>query len=206
MKAFLFLYPTIEFIWLELNLWFNYDPEPKKHLQRLNEIINIRYRQNDYQIYWLLFAQTPNSFLPDITRISEGIDVQTTDMIISAGITFEQLCRGSFANPEFVFSQIPDNLSELKVGGFHQDDCVDKMAEAAYRKGMPTLIDEDTTQRYFREIGLGRQIPDFREFTLSGFGYDDLRNSSPMLYSELVKRRRRKPWFAQEKLPSAVLA
>ena len=196
MKAFLFLYPIKEYfeVCLETHQRAfernNYDP------RRINDIINARYRQRGYSIHWLLFSTDEDSKKPDLSIASDYITICEEDTILTAGISAIDYFRESslgLKNPDsaFILAQMPD-LTELVLGGFHQLDCVDKLAEYVYQKGIPIFVDEDTTELFFARTSLCGDIPLVREtFTLADLGI-----SKNMM--ELAKEMRKgKPWVTQ---------
>jgi len=196
MKAFLFLYPIRKYfeVWLKKHQRAfeenNYDQ------RRINDIINARYRQREYSIHWLLFSTDEDSKKPDLSMVSDYITICKEDTIIVAGISARDYFGESSLglknpDPSFILAQIP-NLTKLVLGGFHQWDCVNKLAECAYQKGIPVFVDEDTTELFFATTYLCGDIPLIREtFTLADFGI-----SKNMMEFDR-KMRRDKPWFTQ---------
>ena len=191
MKIFLFLYPIKQYFKSEINNSFlfrkkNHDPK------RINSIINARYREKGYQMAWLMFSDPNEALRPDISSVSDYVEILKDDIIIVSGVSFEKHLKEK-KYPEYVFilAQMP-HTTELVLGGFHQWDCVDKLAEHAYRSKISTRVDEDTTELFFLSTVLKGEIPLIRKkFTLKDMGI----NNQWLIFAK--KARRGKPWFLQ---------
>ncbi len=192
MKAFLFLYPVNEYF--EICLQQCQRDFTKNHYnhERINDIIDARYRQKGYAIHWLLFSAAGDSKKPDLSTISNCIKTSKKDIFLTAGVSFEEHAKGKkYPDPAFILAQIP-NLTELALGGFHQWDCVDRLAEYAHQNNMPTFVDEDTTELFFVRTSLCGPIPLVREtLTLEDLGI----NKQMMKFAK--EARKNKPWFIQ---------
>ncbi|HLB32570.1 MAG TPA: hypothetical protein VJL27_03395 [Patescibacteria group bacterium] len=126
MKVFLFLYPILHYIKEETHG----HPLKLKALKRLNAIIDTRYRQKGYRIFWLLFSVVRKPATPDLLLLDARIRIGKTDRVLSAGVSFERHCRRLvYPSPKSIIAQIQP-VDQLVVGGFHQTDCVDKLARA----------------------------------------------------------------------------
>lgn len=147
-KCFLFMYPTKDYIESLAQRKCN----RRTLITRFNKIIDARYRKKNYLVYWLLFGMEDNPEKPDTSMLDTRIKILKKDRIISAGISFndfwERLKRGIYPDPEQILSQI-EEISELVLGGFHQDCCVKEVASYVYRKGIKISVDEDTTDQFF---------------------------------------------------------
>ena len=151
-KVFLYLYPIKEFI----NMFLFHDDKlyDEWHIDRplpiLNETINRRYREKGYQIIFALY--------PD--RDLYGIEQRNGDKIIYTDIPFSEVSaydeKGNkkknfvpkYPNENLLLDQLGD-IDELVVGGYHANDCVRRVAEAALQKGISTLVDLDLTELFF---------------------------------------------------------
>lgn len=194
MKVFLFLYPIQEYVDAciqNFRFFEYYGCRP----DRLNDIITARYRSKGYRVYWLFFSEPNKPELADLSRTSGHIRIEDEDGLIACGLSFEEhVARKVYPDINQILSCLPDDLERLVVGGFHQSDCVDKVAAAVYHQGTPTFVDEDTTEFFFRASR--RQIPlTRRRHTLRGFGITD-----PFWAQLILERRKNKPWLTQ--LPS----
>ncbi len=115
---------------------------------KMNRTIDERYRNNGYQVHWIMFAQ--HQFSPLIIRSS-------TDKVIEVELTFQHhTSKGADGNYPYPNA---DNIvktlggkSDVVVTGYHAHDCVDKIAAAAYRAGHRTLIDEELTHFFLPDI------------------------------------------------------
>ena len=158
MKVFLFLYP--------LKTYFEGDcpqrfKEQGHSLKRLDKIINARYRQKNYQIYWAVFSETAKKNRPDLSDLSEYLSIPTSDKIITVGIPSSDLKQGIYPQPSYILEQLPnkESISQLTIGGFHATDCVEKLASLACHQGWPVRVDDDTTELFFPRTLLKGNIP-----------------------------------------------
>lgn len=191
MKIFLFLFP-IE-IYVEVSMTYSTLFSQKGlSVNRLNQIIDARYRQNGYEIYWVLFPQLNEPAKPNWSILSKHIRVAQNDKVVVASV--------NSALPEVVLSQLPAEIEKLVVGGFHQWDCVNRVAEAAYRGGIDTFVDEDTTELFFVHSSAVGEIPLLRPNpSLSGFMKNGLVAAEfKWLLGFARDERKNKPWFTQE--------
>jgi hypothetical protein len=128
-------------------------------MRRLNEIIRTRYREKDYKIIWLLFGQENEPNKPDKNLLADWVTIKPEDSIISVGVSFkEHTQQRKYPNLEFIFGQI-SNLTEIVLGGFHQWDCVSKLASYAYNLRLPVKVDEKTTEMFFLLTNLLGPLP-----------------------------------------------
>lgn len=151
-KVFLYLYPIREYT--EMFLFYDdklYDDlDIKRPLPLLNECIQKRYRDNDYQVVFALY--------PD--KEIYGINISDKDKIIYTDVLFKEASaidenkdiKKDFApkypDEKFLLDQL-GNVDLLIVGGYHANDCVKKVAEEALNLGIDTLIDLDMTDFFF---------------------------------------------------------
>ena len=197
-KVFLFLYPTSRYIDDFVKDAFGTRGLPM-NLDRLNQIIDIRYRQQDYKVIWVTEGKKPDYSQPDPELISDLIDIRKEDQVVSCGSDFVGFIHGYDPTPQ-IFAHLPPTTTNLVVGGYHQWDCVDHMAEFSYYKGILTWVDEDTTERYFSQMGLSFEIPDTRVRTLDGIDMTKERlNLDEYRFRKMVlEPRSEKPWFTHE--------
>ncbi|MEK7598213.1 MAG: hypothetical protein AAB487_00575 [Patescibacteria group bacterium] len=200
MRSFLFLYPIRAYIDQELPA-FN----RQLILERLNAIINARYRQNGYQIYWLLFGAEHNPEEPDFALLEPRIKIHDADRVISAGLSLKRHRRRIYPSPKKILSRL-DLASELVVGGFHQDDCVKRIARQAYNNGLKVFVDEDTTDQYFITLILWEFPPVVRTreqyATRLLWNLRSNRGTQPYWLAEVAIKnqradRRKQPWLVQ---------
>lgn len=207
MKIFLFLYPIKPFIEQEVRNWFWRDEdEDVNPLDRLNDLVEVRYRQRGYQVCWVTFSVHGHPKEIEKRHVSERIIIRECDQLIPAGISFrshidKKLKRHPWPSIKHIFGQLPTPIEEVWVGGFHQFSCVNKISRHIYRKGILTRVDEDLTDNYFfamRHVG----IPDIREeFTAEAFGNLNMEEGSSDLIQRNIRFRRKHPWYAQSKGP-----
>ena len=151
-KVFLYLYPIYDYY--KIYLYDNDKTYEYFNRERpfpvMNKAIDLRYRQNGYDIYYLLYSDSD----------MYGLEQIPGDRIIRSNICFEDstpynadgTCKDDFVykytDPNYVFDLIGD-FDELVVGGNHAMDCVKRMAEAALSRGISSLVDLDLTDFFF---------------------------------------------------------
>ena len=201
MKRFLFLYPIREYIDREATCASN-----RPHLlKRLNKIIDSRYRQSGYQINWLLFGTEGRPSIPDMSLIDPNISIYEADRIVSAGLSREKHRKYVYPSCKRILARLSP-VSELVIGGFHQGDCVNRVARIAHRTGLAVAVDEDTTDQFFKTARLQRVPPITRTRKEYASSFLTLLESMRKLFSdEMVTRaiqehrieRSQKPWLVQ---------
>ncbi len=188
MKEFLYLYPIHKFAGSIIGSRWSNPAERTNIYRRLNEIISYRYRENGYQINWLMFNNFYDHSKPDLTLASQEL-IAPEDKLILAGITFDDLVlRKTYADPAVILTQINSSPEQLVITGFHLWDCVDKIAEKAYHAGISTIVDEDLTELYFWAYYSSKPILLERQTKL---------NIPPNLVEYTRSRRVNKPWLIQ---------
>ena len=121
---------------------------------KMNRAIEERYRNNGYQVHWVMFAQ--HQFSPLIIR-------RSTDRVIEVELTFQQHTSKKadgtypYPNADNIVQNLED-IAEVVVAGYHAHDCVDKIAAAAHAAGHTTLIDEELTHFFLPDA----HDPDFK--------------------------------------------
>lgn len=201
MKKFLFLYPIREYTDREIGNAAADAPV----IRRFNEIIDVRYRRSGYQMNWLLFSAENDASLPDVSLLDPRILMRESDRIIPAGVSREQHRKFIYPSCGHILSHIKP-VSELVIGGFHQIDCVDKIARAAHRDGIAVMVDEDTTDQFFKTTRRQGLPPVVRTREEYARGFLALLNSlvggfSPEEVDRAIHEhraeRRDRPWLAQ---------
>jgi hypothetical protein len=198
MRAFLFLYPTKYYVSHECERTLPNMPKAKI-VKRLNQIIHRRYRQRGYQIFWLVFGRSDNARQPDVDSISPVINVAPQDKVISAGVRFYADGTGrefEYARSDFVLRQMGKPLDHVVLGGFHQNDCVDKMGRAFYEQEISVVVDEHLTHRYFILMQREVQIPDRCRLSIDAF-HPPILPGDDFHRVMAVENRKNKPWFVQ---------
>lgn len=195
MSHFLYLYPIKEYI--ETSIKYNttnrsIDKEAET-LEHLNKIIDKRYRENPYNIYWLTFSDEHGNTNYDI--IDDRIYIDATDSIIDNGLTFtEHIKQGKYPHPGRIIDKLGD-IEKLVIGGFHQADCVEKVATYSHNSGIDTFVDEDTTDNYFTKSKFV-DIPLIREeYSLESLFSDFLADG---FIEDIKEAREDKPWLTQK--------
>lgn len=122
----------------------------KRPLPILNECIQKRYRENGYQVVYVLY--------PD--KDIFGVIPKAEDRIIYTDILFSEN-SGIDENGETKIGFVPKypneqllieklgNVRQLVIGGYHYSDCVKKVGETALKYGIDTIVDLDMTDLFF---------------------------------------------------------
>lgn len=195
MKLFLFLYPIQPYLEYLISGLFEIFENP---MSRFNELITKRYRDRDYQVGWVVFSDQQDASMPDKKIVCQKITVDKDDLWIPSGVSFAvHTTERVYPRPSFMHNRLPANIEEIKLAGFHQFDCVNKVGEYLYKKGFDVLVDEDLTDHYFDRIRNEEKIPDVRIFTAEEFGVLATPDDNSILRDEIVKFRLSHPWFAQ---------
>ncbi len=160
MNIFLFLYPIKPYFEICLKNYCWPDPIDYEIIRELGIIIDERYRQQGYNIYWLMFRIEHNLSKPDIELLCSYIGVCNEDIVIASGISFKKHTTDkSYPDPSFIFNQLPSNrINRLVLGGFHLSDCVEKLSQYLSTRGINVSIDKECTELFFL-LRLLRQSP-----------------------------------------------
>ena len=192
MNQYLFLYPVQEYFSSMMDFIRSFEREGHKPSE-LIELIDARYRNQGYGINWLLFSQEGNAEKPDLSLVPDYVNIRQEDGILVAGISFKRHCEEKrYPNPEYVLNQLPCH-KRLVIGGFHQWDCVDKVAETSHPRGIDTFVDEDTTELFFGRHTFNG-IPLIRkEWDIEAIGI----SKEDSVYEFAKKKRQQRPWLVQ---------
>ena len=150
-KVFLYLYPIEEYAKTFLYKNEYYDSKNvRRPFDVLNEVIQKRYRNNGYQVVYVLYRD----------KQMYGICPKNGDKIIYTDTSFKEASGynedGSqksaeeirYPNEELLVSQLRQ-VDILRIGGYHAQNCVKRVAEVAMSKGINTLVDLDMTDMFF---------------------------------------------------------
>lgn len=142
-KVFLYLYPIKEYA----SMFLFYDDKKydewnvKRPFPILNECIQKRYRDNSYQVVYVLY---PDKDIFGIIPKKED-KIIYTDILFSENSAIDEKGHKKkgfipkYPNEQLIISQLGD-IDELVVGGYHAQNCVKKVAETALNLGIQTLI------------------------------------------------------------------
>lgn len=190
MNQYLFLFPIKEYFRACMDFFKLFEIDGHKPTE-LIDIIHARYKNNGFGINWLLFSKEEDPSLPDLSQIPDYLEIND-DRILTAGVSFKRhISKKKYADQDYVLNQLPPH-EKLVIGGFHQWDCVDKIAKRSYERGIETLVDEDTTELFFGAQAL-YGIPLIRtDWSLKGLGI------SEHAYEFVKGQRKNKPWFVHD--------
>lgn len=183
MNHFIFLYPIHQIINYEIkNNQYRSENFSKLYSEKLNECIDLRYRQKNFKINYVIFNDT---------RVSKIINVRKEDKIIKAGLDFITHCKKKvYPEQDFIINQLED-IRQLVVGGFHMWDCVEKFAKRAYEREINVLVDEDLTEFFAGRL----KDSDFKTNTYPT--YNPKKNCGG-LFEFFINARKERPWLWQD--------
>ena len=200
------MYPIGRFFDFLVARYYKAFSDNNSNPRRINDIINDRYRKRGYKIYWLMFSDRNDYRKPDLSQASRFIKISKKDIVIAAGISYKNLVIDKkYPEPSFILSQVK-HLTKLAIGGFHQWDCVDKLARFAYYQGIPTFVDEDTTEMFFEKSTLSGEIPLYRkQKILLGTGkkkrfakiIEKVFCVTEQEIENIIQERKERPWLRQ---------
>lgn len=150
-KVFLYLYPIEEFTKMFLYDDRLYDEwNIERPLIILNDTINKRYREKEYQIVFVLY---PDKELYGIQKKDEDLIIYTDTLFSDMSIYEKNGDKKknfvpNYPNEMLILKQL-GSIDKLVVGGYHAMDCVKKIAEASLEFGIDTLVDLDLTDLFF---------------------------------------------------------
>lgn len=150
----------------------------------LNACIDARYRSQGFSVYFALL---------DDTIISDAIKVRSEDKIIYVGMNAKthrtKKSDGTYSYPDenHIIYQL-GNPDVLRIGGFHSNDCVSRVAKCAYGRNLNVLVDEELTELLVGYISLE---PNFKisEYTPIRI----VERNELNFYS--IEQRSEKPWL-----------
>ncbi len=180
------MYPTDKMFDAEIEnyTWSHGEEFKNKYRETLNACIEQRYRRRRFQVNWAVFNDTP---------VSTVVCVKPRDKIIKVGINSDEHYQlKKYPDTEYIINQIVP-VSKLVVAGFHLWDCVDKVAEAAHKKGLQILVDEDLTE----------MLPGIITTFLKGFKIKKYPDFNPAWFmpgymaDSFYEARKGKPWMRQ---------
>jgi hypothetical protein len=154
--------------------------------KNLNGCIDARYRQNGFNINYLIF---------DNSKISNVIELQKSDRIIENGLDFgihtTKRPDGSYQYPDqgYILDKLGET-NELRIAGFHMWDCVEKLAKRSYERGLDTLVDEDLTEFFIGRL----KDPNFKINKYPTYKPRE----DPEWFESFMKARKGKPWLWQD--------
>ncbi|HJX50822.1 MAG TPA: hypothetical protein VJ438_05155 [Candidatus Nanoarchaeia archaeon] len=193
MKKFVFLYPIPEIIDFEIKNhgWAEeggIEVFRQKYKSLLNNCIDFRYRQKDFEINYAVFNGSP---------VSDVVDLKSSDRIIQVGLDFKthttQQANGEYPYPDqdFILNQL-GKTEELRVAGFHLWDCVERLAKRAYERGINVLVDEDLTELFAYNISLERDFCPEKYPT-----FNPRESGSESSFKMFMQARQERPWLWQ---------
>jgi hypothetical protein len=193
-RVFLFLYPIHEYVEAIMGSRLK-GPEGCPQ-NRINQIINARYRRRGFKVVWVFFGVEGREDVPETERMCQIFTREAEDLVISSGISFNVHVRQRrYPRLRHIFDQLPKPLKEVVVGGFHQWDCVDSIAGYIWKRGIPCQVDEDMTEVcLFRSTYARTPLIRRRgDSTLTRL----MREERTPIIEFVREGRKKKPWFEQ---------
>ncbi len=150
----------------------------QRYSRALNQCIDARYRQKGFSINYVLSRGA---------TISPHLDIKESDRLIYVNGQHTIIQEDS----NYVLDEI-GNVRELRVGGFHFSDCVQRFAEIAYFRGLSVLVDDELTELF----GGFFENP---EFNPEGYPSIDPRKRMRLedFVQLFVNNRKERPWLYQ---------
>ncbi len=191
MKTFVFLYPVTKFVaaCVEQSSLFR---EGRHSPWELNRLIGIRYRERGYQIAWIVFSRYGQGSCPEWNWIAGEFDFRGQDRVIPCGIPLEAMVsKRQYPHWGRILTAI-GRPELLVIGGFHQFDCVDRLARAAHRHSLRVFVDEDLTELFFAHTHL-EGYPPCDDFSFSA--QTAMRDTNLLAHHRRIRSAR--PWLLQ---------
>lgn len=186
MKQFLFMYPIDTYFDIESDE-HKAGVNTRKYFRIFNNCINERYRSRGFTVNFAVF---------DDKNVDKRIKVLENDRIVKVGVTLQNyFSNKGYPDSDFILNQLNlKDIEHLRVAGFHIWDCVERVAQRAYERGIDVLVDEDLTNIFASRV----THPKFRTDKYPTF---ELKNA-PTLDREwfaeaFLEARRGKPWMFQ---------
>lgn len=146
-RVFLYLYPIEKYqrvLMCSDKYYENHDLE--NPIIVMNECIKKRYKDNGYEV---LIANYPDEKVYGIS--SDNIDrIINVDVIFSEASGYREdgsekpLEEVKYPSEKYLFEQIGE-IDEIVIGGFHEADCVRRVAEYFLKNGVDTMVDLELT-------------------------------------------------------------
>ncbi|MDH3352964.1 MAG: hypothetical protein OEL87_00770 [Nanoarchaeota archaeon] len=155
------------------------------YFDKLNQCIDERYRSNGFGITYITFNGS---------GIHNSVDMSPSDRILEVGIDYNtHRTEEKYPDPDYILSQIGET-EHLRMAGFHCNDCVKRVAERAYLKGIDVLVDEDLTEFFVNMFNApGFKIGEYPSVDPRRF--DTPSNDS--ISKEFFNSRKGRPWLWQ---------
>ena len=136
-KKMLFLFPV--------SFYFDRD-KTYKYADLLSKMIDARYRKKGYSIYYLVFSNENIAYL----------EKHKDDRVIKSDVRLIDECHIPYTSNDLIQKHL-GTVDELVVCGFHERDCVRKVAKHFSSIGVDTLVDIELTN----QIGKYCDLPSF---------------------------------------------
>lgn len=105
-----------------------------------NQVIEERYRQNGFEISFLL---------PKEDAVDRGILLHKSDKVLP--FPFPEACDEPYPSADLVLDRL-GSCDILVVAGFHYGDCIDRFAFRALEKSFPTVVDVELTDLLLHDM------------------------------------------------------
>ncbi len=151
-NVFLYLYPIEEYTktFLRNNDQLYEEFGIQRPLPILNKCIQRRYRDNGYQVVFVLY---PDKEIFGITPDKHD-RILYTDILFSENSAVDENGEKrenftpKYPNEQLLINQLGE-INQLVIGGYHFSDCVRRVGDQAINNGINTLIDLDMTDLFF---------------------------------------------------------
>ncbi len=175
--------------------------EIKDEYARIYQVL-IAERYPDFQIVWIMFSRPWSITDPDMSQLWKGISIKKSDIVAACGVSFEEHCgKNKYPDPKDIIKSCPQPIEKLIIGGFHFWDCVEKVAEYAFRQGIDVTVDDDLTEFFFHKIRDQKgnpsdsNIPFSRKKSVIKARRRFLESGGTLQLDRVRKAREKKPWL-----------
>jgi len=118
----------------------------RQRFRMLNRLRINQYRKAGFEVNWVYFGREEDKSVPDERTHSEIFTVFSQDKKISTGLAYVDL-RNRIYPDSFELVRKSGNPEKLVVGGFHESDCVARLACVSN-----SSTDIFLTERFFSEV------------------------------------------------------
>ena len=199
MKTLLVLYPIQPYV--DGLMTGRESPEIEEEYARIYQCL-IAERYPNFQIVWIMFSGFLSATDPDMSQLWRGISIKESDIVAACGVSFKEHCgENKYPDPEDIIKSCPQPIEKLIIGGFHFWDCVEKVAEYAFRQGINVTVDDDLTEFFFHKVRDQKgnpsdsNIPLSRKKSIIKARRRFLESGGTLQLDRVRKAREKKPWL-----------
>lgn len=150
-KVFLYLYPIEEYskVFFLGNEYYD-EIGVKRPFDVLNETIHKRYRENGFKVIFVLYPD--KEIYGILPHCDDSVIYADIPFMVASGYNLDGSLKSDnqiiYPDEQYIINQLGD-VGELVIGGYHAQDCVKKVGEAALANGINVIVDLDMTDMFF---------------------------------------------------------